>query len=1329
MRLLVLPEDQAKPWPRWVERVAKPPLFALARRLNTWISRGDGSDAVHSQRTRELGLGLEANLHQAHRRPIPLARALSEGLERASAAIHGAWSRTGVLVRAGLGVFVIAFLMVSAAAPLTPNEQLRMLGAMWCLTLVIRKLPGPVPGHIMMTFSILASSRYIWWRLTQTLDLDSGIEMFLGGGLIVAECYTWIVLVLGYIQNAWPLHRKPAALPLDRSRWPTVDVLIPTYNESLDVVKPTVLAALNLDWPADKLRIYILDDGRRPAYREFAAEAGVGYIVRPDNTHAKAGNLNNALKVTQGQFIAIFDCDHIPVRSFLTTTMGWFDADPRCAMVQTPHHFFSPDPFERNLGTFGRVPNEGSLFHDLIQDGNDLWNAAFFCGSGAVLRRGPLEEVGGIAVETVTEDAHTAIKMHRHGYTTAYLRQSLAAGLATDSLSNHIGQRVRWARGMAQIFRLDNPFRGKGLNVVQRLCYANSMLHFFSGIPRLIFFTAPLMYLYFELHIINAAAVTLAVYCVPHLVQAMLANSHLQGRFRHSFWNGTYEAVLSWYIALPTAIALINPRLGKFNVTAKGGLVEHDFFDWRNAAPYVVLALLNLIGAVLAVPRLLLWNSSEADTVLINLVWTLFNLIPLGAVLAVAAETRQVRAAHRIARKMPATLYTADGTKLGTDVADFSASGLGLILQRLKVVKPGEHVTVTLTDGNVEHCFPATVISAQSTHIGLSLNAVSTEKECEYVRCTFASPGAWGGWGSTAQVERPLASLAEVLSIAAVGYLRLFQSIGLRRTSRRRAVRPRATWPGDFMGPWSAYFFGKFLLYAGGYIQFSPWLNLLFAVFTALPARTAGRRFWKNLLALPAGLALLYHDSWLPPIGRVLSQTQNVASFTLPYLLELLGRFVNLKVVFVLVGMLATYALARRRLRMSTLAFLGIFVIMLVREGGVLPQLAVPSQVAATVGASSATSPTIDPRKLPREALDRLLSQFYAKERSRQAHFPSVGHSDPPYDIFLLHVCSLSWDDLDAVNLTNDPLLKRFDLLFSAFNSAASYSGPAAIRLLRGNCGETTHKELYDTPSRECLVVNGLQDAGFEPHWLMNHDGHFGNFFGDVSERAAFPAAPEAPSGAPIAQRSFDGSPIYDDYSILSGWWSRRASNPAPRVVLYYNTISLHDGNRAANAAAGSSYAARLGQLTSDTGKVLNDLQRSGRHVIVIIIPEHGAAVRGDRRQIPGLREIPTPAITRVPVGVVLVNASLPPGRMQQRIDSPASYTAVNELLSRFLGNNPFNATTLDLSTYTQNLVRTELVSENDGTIIMQVADQYMMRTPDGEWSHWATAPQAEPTQ
>lgn len=168
--------------------------------------------------------------------------------------------------------------------------------------------------------------------------------------------------------------------------------------------------------------------------------------MRPDNKHAKAGNLNHALGVTDSELIAIFDCDHVPVRSFLQMTVGWFLKDPKLALVQTPHHFFSPDPFERNLGSFRRRPNEGELFYGLIQDGNDMWNAAFFCGSCAVLRRTALESIGGFAVETVTEDAHTALRMHRQGWSSAYLSIPQAAGLATESLSAHIGQRIRWAR-------------------------------------------------------------------------------------------------------------------------------------------------------------------------------------------------------------------------------------------------------------------------------------------------------------------------------------------------------------------------------------------------------------------------------------------------------------------------------------------------------------------------------------------------------------------------------------------------------------------------------------------------------------------------------------------------------------------------------------------------------------------------------------------------------------------------------------------------------------------------------------------------------------------
>ncbi|HJX19809.1 MAG TPA: PilZ domain-containing protein, partial [Steroidobacteraceae bacterium] len=393
------------------------------------------------------------------------------------------------------------------------------------------------------------------------------------------------------------------------------------------------------------------------------------------------------------------------------------------------------------------------------------------------LKRQPLQEIGGIAVETVTEDAHTALKLHRRGYTTAYLRQVLAGGLATESLSGHIGQRIRWARGMAQIFRLDNPLTGRGLTWLQRLCYTNAMLHFFSGIPRLVFLTAPLAYLYFQFHIINAAAATIALYALPHMVQSSLANSHIQGRFRHSFWNEAYEAVLSWYIALPTTVALVAPRLGKFNVTAKGGLVEQEFFDWRISMPYLVLVVLNAGGALLALPRLLYWNSFEADTVVLNLIWTLFNLILLGAVLGVAAETRQVRGSPRVLKSMPVTLHLPDGTRVACQTDDFAMRGLGLRVDLPPPLQRGDRLHVSLSADDGVHEFPVAVATVLGNHLGLSLGELTIAQQRAYVRCTFGSPEAWSDWDSNVATDHPLASLAEVFSFGATGYVRLLESI------------------------------------------------------------------------------------------------------------------------------------------------------------------------------------------------------------------------------------------------------------------------------------------------------------------------------------------------------------------------------------------------------------------------------------------------------------------------------------------------------------------------------------------------------------------------
>ncbi|WP_434034248.1 UDP-forming cellulose synthase catalytic subunit [Cupriavidus sp. a3] len=714
------------------------------------------------------------------------------------------WKRVGLRLESlsptlsGVPWLMPALLSLAAAAgillcttPLPLHDQLLLAVLIILGLLVLRRIPGRAATLTMAALSVMMAGRYIWWRITTTLQFESVPEAVFGYLLFAAEVYTWIVLFLGYVQTIWPLNRQPAPLPPDTASWPTVDVLIPTYNEPLRVLQPTVYAALGLDWPQDKLRIYILDDGARDEVRDFARDAGVGYLARTEHAHAKAGNINSALRHTQGEYVAIFDCDHMPVRSFLQMTMGEFLADPKCAMVQTPHHFFSPDPFERNFDTFRRVPNEGSLFYGLIQDGNDFWNATFFCGSCAVIKRAPLEEVGGIAVETVTEDAHTALKLHRRGYNSAYIRIVQAAGLATENLAGHIGQRIRWARGMAQIFRIDNPMFGKGLHLFQRLCYTNAMLHFFYGVPRLIFLTMPIAYLYFGLHVIHTSAVLIMAYVLPYLFVANITNSRLQGRYRHSFWAEVYESVLAWYIVLPTTMAFINPKLGKFNVTAKGGQIREEYLDWTISKPYLVLLALNVIALLLGLGRILFDPAFEPSAIIMNLGWALANLVMLGAAIGVAREARQVRVSHRIPMRVPATLLLPDGRTLACKTENYSLGGLGLALPVEARVEPGTHVGVCLSRGTRSYHFPAVVTRNVERQMGVRFDGMDARTEQQLVQCTFGRADAWIHWVDEQPVDVPLRGLKEVIEMGYQGLLRLVDAFRGATTALAERVRPR----------------------------------------------------------------------------------------------------------------------------------------------------------------------------------------------------------------------------------------------------------------------------------------------------------------------------------------------------------------------------------------------------------------------------------------------------------------------------------------------------------------------------------------------------------
>ena len=706
---------------------------------------------------------------------------------------HKKFPRNGVL-RTVFCLMAIVALGSLLVIPLPWQQQAILGGTMVVIAVVLSSISR---SHLvtlaLITISVFSTLRYGYWRVNQTWEGVSSaghlhhwdtIFVLL---LLCAEFYAFVTLFLGYFQMLRPLRRPPISLPRDEREWPTVDVLIPTYNESLNVVRATVMASLAMDYPSDKVNVFVLDDGRRGEFRQFAASVGAGYITRDNNRHAKAGNINHALQRTRGELVAIFDSDHVPTRSFLQATLGWFFRSPQLAMVQTPHHFYSPDPFERNLGQFRKIPNEGELFHRFIQDGNDLWNASFFCGSCAVIRRRALNEIGGIAVETVTEDAHTALRLQRKGWETAYINLPQAAGLATESLAAHIGQRIRWARGMVQILRIENPLWVSGLTFSQRLCYFNATTHFLFATPRLIFLTIPLVYLVFGMVNIYGYSLAVVAYALPHIILSTLTNSRIQGRHRFSFWNEIYEVVLAPYILLPTLLALVNPRLGKFNVTSKGGVIRRSFFDRRIALPFLLLMGLNIFGLYKAGQRYFT-DPAHHDTVIMNSAWTLYNVLILSVAASVAWEKRQRRSLVRVDVRVPFTL-AANGRRIPGTTAQISLRGTTGKLDTPARFTRGTAVTLRV-DGPESSCdIPALVVQSRGRRQNFFFPGLTLQQEQYLVNLVYSRPEAWVYWHRSRPLDHVLLSFSRILWLSLRGMLIVLFGFIASRPAERQRVR------------------------------------------------------------------------------------------------------------------------------------------------------------------------------------------------------------------------------------------------------------------------------------------------------------------------------------------------------------------------------------------------------------------------------------------------------------------------------------------------------------------------------------------------------------
>ena len=285
---------------------------------------------------------------------------------------------------------------------------------------------------------------------------------------------------------------------------------------------------------------------------------------------------------------------------------------------------------------------------------------------------------------------------------------------------------------------------------------------------------------------------------------------------------------------------------------------------------------------------------------------------------------------------------------------------------------------------------------------------------------------------------------------------------------------------------------------------------------------------------------LLYYDSWLPRASRVISQAGLLSNFSAGYLMELAGRFVSAPVVAMLAVAGIAFFVVARFVRTDVFVVAALLALALF-QATPRPQGAVGAVAAAPAagdardanGKSAAPSP------------DALLKAFYEKEALRAVAFPKPPEGSTPFDLVFVHVCSLSWDDLQSAGLEQHPLLKRFDLVLRRFNSVSTYSGPSAIRILRAGCGQTPHKALYAPAQDHCLLMPGLEKAGFETQLVLNHDGHFDDFLAFVKGQGVT-AAPMPIDGIPAPQRSFDESKIHDDLAVLSRWLETGRRRPRP---------------------------------------------------------------------------------------------------------------------------------------------------------------------------------------
>ena len=541
----------------------------------------------------------------------------------------------------------------------------------------------------------LIIARYVSWRLFTTVLPAHGAWQEVGWvwfcfAIEILALFDALILYLTFLRSsdrrAEADSHEARLRALSPDQFPSVDVYIPTYNESFDVLEKTITGALCLDYP--NVRLWVLDDGRRPWLKALCEAKGIGYLTRPDNVHAKAGNINHALTKTDGDFVAVFDADFVPQRNFLMRTIGFFD-DPRIGIVQVPHAFYNHDPMQANLALRKSMPDDQRFFFEGIMPSRDAWDAAFCCGSNSVTRRTALRCIGdALPTTSITEDMLLSLALLRNGYITRYLCERLAYGLAPETLRAFFVQRQRWARGATQIlFQAVGPL-GRNLTLMQRLLFLPT--HWLSqSLMLLMTVVAPIVFMWTNIRpLVNVTAEGIIYYLLP-MVLAVVGGILAYAPRQYFPIAAQVLGVFQSFKILPTVLTtIVKPYGHVFKVTPKGAAAQDS--NYERSVFWIAAILMMLTTGGLLVNATPEWRIvSQAGLVPIVAMWSGLNVVILLLVCMMALQAPIRRAEERFDVDEPVGIFATDGALSTGRAKDMSLSGVGIKVDSTRAFTAG----------------------------------------------------------------------------------------------------------------------------------------------------------------------------------------------------------------------------------------------------------------------------------------------------------------------------------------------------------------------------------------------------------------------------------------------------------------------------------------------------------------------------------------------------------------------------------------------------------------------------------------------------------------